>query len=139
MKVKEIMTREVKYIDPNSTVKEAARQMREKDVGALPVGENDRLIGVITDRDITIRAIANGHDPDSITIKQVMTPKTLYCYEEDSVEDAAKNMGQNQVRRFPVLNTDKRLVGIISLGDIVSKGAKPAAAEALFLISKKSH
>jgi CBS domain-containing protein len=138
MQVKEIMTREVKFIDPKSNIKEAARHMREKDVGVLPVGENDRLVGVITDRDITIRAIANGHDPASITIKEVMTPKTLYCFEEDSVEDAAKNMGQNQVRRLPVLNKDKRLVGIISLGDIVSKGSKPAAAEALFFVSQKS-
>ncbi|HUX79778.1 MAG TPA: CBS domain-containing protein, partial [Alphaproteobacteria bacterium] len=126
MKVKEIMTKEVKFIDPNLSIKEAARLMKERDLGALPVGENDKLVGVITDRDITIRALANGHDIESVTIKEIMTPHCLYCFEEDSIEDAAKNMGKNQIRRLPVINKDKRLVGIISLGDIVSKGSKPA-------------
>ncbi|OJW51071.1 MAG: hypothetical protein BGO67_12120 [Alphaproteobacteria bacterium 41-28] len=139
MKVKEIMTKEVKMIGPNLPIKEAARLMRDNDIGIVLVEEDDRLVGVLTDRDITIRSLASGRDPLAIAIKEIMTPKVLYCFEEDSIEDVAKNMGKNHVRRLPVLNKDKRLVGIISLGDVASKGSKPAAAEALFLISKEGH
>ena len=137
MQVKDIMTKEVKYIAPNLTLKEAAGIMREKDIGALPVGENDHLTGVITDRDITVRAIANGFDPKTTTVKQAMTPKCLYCFENDSIEETAKNMAENQVRRLPVMNKDKRLVGIISLADISIK-AKQAAGEALQGISQRT-
>lgn len=137
MKIKEIMTKEVKYIDPNTTLKEAAHIMRDKDIGSLPVGENDHLIGVITDRDITIRAIANGSDPKTETVKKIMTPKCLYCFEEDSVEETAKNMAENQIRRLPVMNKDKRLVGIISLADISIKASKQTAGEALQGISQR--
>jgi CBS domain-containing protein len=139
MKIKDIMTKEVKYINPNTTIKEAAHIMRDKDIGSLPVSENDQIIGVITDRDIAIRAIANGSDPQTETVKQIMTPKCLYCFEEDSVEDTAKNMAENQIRRLPVMNKEKRLVGIISLADISIKASKQAAGEALQSISQKSH
>lgn len=139
MQVREIMTKAVKYIDPNTPLKEAAHIMLDKDVGSLPVGENDRLVGVITDRDITIRAIAKSNDPQTTTVRQIMTPKCIYCFEEDSIEEAAKHMGEHQIRRLPVLNKDKRLVGVISLGDICCKGSKQAAAEALDAISKQAH
>ena len=137
MKIKEIMTKDVKYIEPNLTIKEAAKIMKDKDVGALPVGENDKLTGVITDRDITIRAIANGSDPQTTTVKEAMTPNCLYCFEEDSIEDTAKNMAENQVRRLPVMNKDKRLVGIVALADLCTKGSKQSAGEALQGISQK--
>lgn len=139
MKIKDIMTKEVKYIDPNTTIKEAAHIMRDKDIGALPVGEKDQIIGVITDRDIAIRSIANGSDPQTETVKQIMTPKCLYCFEEDSVEETAKNMAENQIRRLPVMNKEKHLVGIISLADISIKASKQAAGEALQSISQKGH
>ena len=138
MKIKEIMTRDVKYISPNLTIMEAADIMRQKDIGALPVGENDKLLGMLTDRDLTVRGVASGYDPKTATVKQLMTPKCLYCFEEDSVEDTAKNMAENQVRRLPVLSKDKRLVGIITLGDISLKASKETAGEALKGISKKT-
>lgn len=137
MQVKDIMTKSVKYIDPSLTLTETAKIMLEKDIGALPVGENDRLTGMITDRDISIRATAKGLNPQSTTVKQVMTPHCLYCFENDSVEDAARNMGKNQIRRLPVMNKDKRLVGIVSLGDLSCKGCKEIAGEALATISHK--
>lgn len=138
MKIKEIMTRDVKFISPNLTIMEAADIMRQKDIGALPVGEKDTLLGMLTDRDLTVRGIATGSDPKTATVKQFMTPKCLYCFEEDSVEDTAKNMAKNQVRRLPVLNKDKRLVGIIALADISTKASKETAGEALKGISKKT-
>lgn len=138
-KAKEIMTKDVKYIDPNTTVKDAARLMNEMDIGFLPVGENDRLIGIITDRDITLRCVAKGHKPDEITVREVMTPKCLYCYAEAEVEEVADNMGKNQIRRLPVLNEEKRLVGIVSLGDLVCRGSKHHAGEALHAISQRAH
>jgi len=138
MKVKDFMTKNVKFITTSTTLKEAATLMLERDVGSLPVGENDRLVGVITDRDITIRSTAKGQNPQSITVKDVMTPKCLYCFEEDTIEEAASNMGKNKIRRLPVLSQDKRLVGIISLGDISLKGTKQATGEALFAISRKA-
>lgn len=138
MKIKDIMTKEVKFIEPTVTLKEAANIMREKNIGALPVGENDQLTGVITDRDIAIRAIANGSDPKTTTVKQAMTPKCLYCFEEDSIEETGRNMSENQVRRLPVLNKDKRLVGIVALADIILKGSKQTAAEALQGISQRA-
>ncbi len=135
MKVKDIMTKDVKFVNSGITIEEAAKIMLDRDVGSLPVGENDRLIGVITDRDIAVRAIAKGQNPKSATVKDVMTPKCLYCFEEDSLEEAASSMGKNQIRRLPVLNANKRLVGIISLGDVSCKGAKAVAGEALCSIS----
>lgn len=138
MQVKEIMTKTVKYIDPNTALNDAAQIMLNKDIGALPVGENDRLVGMVTDRDITIRAVAKSNDPHATTVREIMTPKCIYCFEDDSIEEAAKNMGEHQIRRLPVLNKDKRLVGVVSLGDICCKGSKQAAVEALDAISKSA-
>jgi CBS domain-containing protein len=118
MKVSEAMTRDVRVANPNETIRDAARIMAEIEAGALPVGENDRLIGVITDRDIAVRAVAEGKAPTT-KIRDVMSHEVLYCYDDQDVDDVAKNMGDVQVRRLPVVNRDKRLVGIISLGDVV--------------------
>jgi CBS domain-containing protein len=120
MKVNDVMTREVKLVSPEQTIREAAHLMAEIDAGAIPVGEHDRLIGMITDRDIAIRAVAEGKSPDT-KVRDVMSKEMLYCFDNQDVEDVARNMGKNQVRRLPVLNQDKRLVGILSLGDLALK------------------
>jgi CBS domain-containing protein len=136
MKVSEVMTTDVRLAEPNQTIAQAAKMMADGDTGALPVRENDRLVGVITDRDIAIRAVAKSKAADTPVRDVMSSEKVLYCYEDEDVEHVAKNMAENQVRRLPVLNRDKRLVGIVSLGD-VSKAAQPAAAgEAMAGISK---
>jgi CBS domain-containing protein len=136
MKVRECMSHDVRVANPAQTIAEAARMMSECDSGILPVGENDRLVGMITDRDIAIRAVAKKLGPDT-PVRDVMSKdKVLYCYEEDDIEDAAGNMADQQVRRLPVLNRDKRLVGIISLGDI-SKGTESKAGEAFAGITRR--
>jgi CBS domain-containing protein len=122
MKISEIMTREPELIDPNSSIHDAARRMKNENIGALPIGENDRLIGMVTDRDIAIRAVAENRDPSSTTVRDVMSEKIYYCFEDDDVEDAARCMAENQVRRLPILNRDKRLTGIVSLADIAQSG-----------------
>jgi CBS domain-containing protein len=135
MKVIEVMTDDVLLATPDQTIQEAAQLMAESDTGALPVRENDRLVGVITDRDIAIRAVAQNKSPDTL-VREVMSQEVLYCYEDDDTEEVARNMGENQVRRLPVLNRDKRLVGIVSLAD-VSQGVQPdVAGEAIAEISK---
>ena len=122
MRISEIMTRDPKLIDPTSSIRDAARRMKDEDIGALPIGENDRLIGMVTDRDIAIRAVAEDRDPSSTTVREVMSEKIYYCFEDDDIKDAARCMAQNQVRRLPILNRDKRLTGIVSLADIAQTG-----------------
>lgn len=117
MKISEVMTREVRIAGPDHTLAEVARLMAELDAGVLPVANNEKLIGMITDRDIAIRGIGHGLGPDA-KVADVMTKDVKYCYEDDSCEDVAKNMGEIQVRRLPVVNREKRLVGIVSLGDL---------------------
>ncbi len=117
MKVSEIMTRDVRLLSPDQTIREAASLMADVDVGSLPVGDNDRLVGIITDRDIVIRAVAQGKSADT-KVAEVMSKEMLYCFDTDEIDDVARNMGKAQVRRLPVLNSDKRLVGIVSLGDL---------------------
>ena len=137
-KLKDVMSRDVQVISPDGTIKEAAQHMRKGNFGMMPVGENDRMIGAISDRDIAIRAVADGKDP-STKVREVMSEGIVWAYEEDSVDDAAKLMGDRQIRRLPIVNADKRLVGIVALGDfaVVSSDIK-AAGEALSEISKPS-
>jgi len=111
------MTRDVTLLNPNQTICVAASLMAEIDAGALPVGENDRLVGMITDRDIVIRAVAQGKSADT-TVAEVMSKEVLYCFDTDEIDDVTRNMGKARVRRLPVVNRDKRLVGIVSLGDV---------------------
>jgi len=128
MRVAEVMTRDVRLIEPNQTIRDAARLMAEMDAGIMPVREGDRLVGMITDRDIAVRAVAQGRGPDT-AVREVMTDEVKYCYEDDDTNDVARNMADIQVRRLPVLTRDKRLVGIISLGDMaVSDEAGEAVA-----------
>jgi CBS domain-containing protein len=127
MRVSEAMTRDVRIARPDQSIREAATVMAEIDAGALPVGEQDRLIGVITDRDIAVRAVAQGKAPTTM-VRDVMSQEVLYCFDDQDLDDVAKNMGNVKVRRLPVVNRDKRLVGILSLGDLVrNEGAKIAA------------
>ena len=117
MKVSKIMSRDVTLLNPDQTICVAASLMAEIDAGALPVGENDRLVGMITDRDIAIRAVAQGRSADT-KVADVMSKEVLYCFDTDEIDDVARNMGKVRVRRLPVVNRDKRLVGIVSLGDL---------------------
>ena len=137
-KLSEVMTRNVQVISPDATIKEAAQQMRGGDFGMLPVGEDDRMIGAISDRDIAIRAIAEGKEC-STRVRDVMSDGVVWAYESDTVEDAARLMSEHQIRRLPVVNSDKRLVGIVALGDFAvgSDDIEPAA-EALQEISRPS-
>jgi CBS domain-containing protein len=119
MKVCDAMTADVCLVDPGQTIREAARMMAERDIGALPVGQNDRLVGMVTDRDIAVRAVAEGRGPDT-QISEVMSNEVMYCFDDDDLDDVAANMGHIQVRRLPVVNRDKRLVGIVSIGDVAA-------------------
>jgi CBS domain-containing protein len=121
MKVSEIMTRGVEIASPDDTVQQAASRMAELDVGVLPVGENDRLVGMLTDRDIAIRAVAQGRGPDT-KVREAMTPEVRYCFEDEDLDEVVRNMGENKVRRLPVMSRDKRLVGIVSFGDVALYG-----------------
>jgi CBS domain-containing protein len=139
MKVSEAMTQDVQLANPNETLQQAAQAMAMLDAGILPVGENDRLVGMITDRDIAIKGVACGMGPEA-KIRDVMTADVKYCFEDQDLAEVTKNMADIQVRRLPVLDHDKRLVGIISLGDIAvnTKGKNKAdgAGQALRGISR---
>ena len=126
MRVSEAMTREVRVATPGQTIRDVAKMMAEIDAGAMPVGENDRLVGMITDRDIAIRAVAEGKGPETPVREVMSNSKVLYCFEDDDLNDVAKNMGSEQVRRLPVVNKDKRLVGIVSIGNIAQNESKSA-------------
>ena len=121
----------------NSVLLAAEAQALVIDAGVLPVGENDRLVGILTDRDITVRAVAAGKEPTECKVREVMSPEIRYIYEDESIEDAARNMTELQVRRLPVLNREKRLVGIVSLGDLALK-KKSNAADALRGVSRRT-
>lgn len=121
MHIKQVMSSKPDFLAPSTTLKQAANEMLKRDIGFIPIGENDRLIGVITDRDIAIRAIAKGIDPNKTTLKDVMTKKVLYCFEDEDIKDASKKMAEQHIRRLIVLNRDKRMTGIVSLGDIAAK------------------
>jgi CBS domain-containing protein len=124
------MTRDVQIIGPEETIQDAALVMCEIDAGALPVGDDERLLGMITDRDIAVRAVARGMTPDC-RVSEVMSREVLYCFEDEDVDDVLRNMGDIKVRRLPVVDRQKRLVGIISLTDMTTGVARPPAAEAL--------
>jgi len=138
MKVSDVMTHDVKIASPEDTLREAAQMMEGIGTGALPVGEKNRLVGMLTDRDITLRAVARGKTPDECTVREVMSSSIKYVYEDETVENAAKNMGELQVRRLPVLDRKKQLVGIVSLGDLALKKID-SAGKALSKVSEARH
>jgi CBS domain-containing protein len=134
--IKELMSRDVQVIGPDETIAEAARRMAEGDFGMLPVGENDRMIGAISDRDIAVRGLGAGLDGKA-KVRDVMSQGVCWAYDDESVDEAAKIMSDKQIRRLPIVNRDKRLVGILSLGDIaVKKTEQKPAAQALSAISE---
>jgi len=121
MRIHNAMSSDVRLAAPDQTLRDAARMMAEIDAGSLPVGENDRLVGMITDRDIAVRGVAAGKGPDT-PIRDVMSEEVCYCFDDQDVKEVCANMSDIKVRRLPVLNRDKRLVGIVSLGDLVLSG-----------------
>ena len=135
MLISEIMTPEVIVTSPNDTLRAAAKTMMENDLGILPICENDELIGMVSDRDITIRAVARGLSLDDTRVSQLLGTEARYVFDDQTVEDAAEDMKQYQVRRLPVLDRDNHLVGIISLADIVLND-EAAATDALVAISQ---
>ena len=137
MKIKDVMTHEVSFVTPDTPVAEIARRMRDEDIGAVPVAENDRMIGMVTDRDIVVRCVASGN-MQGATARTTMSPRVLYCYDDQSVNEILENMANEQVRRMPVVNRDKRLVGVVSIGDLSQKSQRKAG-ESLKEISQPEH
>jgi len=140
MQVREVMTRGVQCARPNDTLQEAATKMRDMNIGPLPVcGGGDRLVGMITDRDVTVRAVSEGLDPWTCKVRDVMTPHVVYCREEQDVTEAAQLMKENQLRRLVVLDQNKHLTGIISLGDLaVEGGDEELAGNTLEAVSERT-
>jgi CBS domain-containing protein len=131
MKISEVMTRNPDTIGPEETIQEAARKMLDSDTGSLPVDDGERMIGIITDRDIAVRAVADGRGPET-PVREVMSDRPLFAWEDQEVEDVALAMGDVQVRRFPVLDRSERLVGIVSLGDL-ARSADDDSAEVVLV------
>ena len=118
MKVREAMHEGVEWVEPETTVKTLAQKMREHDIGAIPIGENDRLVGMVTDRDIVVRGCAEGADSNSLTARDIMTKGIVFCRDNEDVDDAVRIMEQKKIRRLPVLDKDRRMVGMLALGDV---------------------
>jgi CBS domain-containing protein len=135
MKVKDAMHRGAEWVGPETPVPEIARKMRDLDVGAIPIGENDRLVGMVTDRDITCRAVAGGKDCTKLTARDVMSKGIVFCRETEEVDDALRIMEQKQIRRLPVINDKKRMVGMLSLGDISHAASHELAGEVVAAVS----
>lgn len=135
MKVKQVMHKGVEWVSPSTPVTTLAKKMLNLDVGAIPVGENDRLIGMVTDRDIALRALANGKDPSKLTAKDVMTKGIIWCRDSDDVNEAARTMESKKVRRLPVIDENKRMVGILSLGDISHAASQRTSAQVMKAVS----
>jgi CBS domain-containing protein len=135
MQVSQVMSNDVKVASPDQSIRDAARLMAQLDCGALPVGENDRLVGIITDRDIAIRAVAAGKSADT-KVREIMSAEVKYCFDDDDLDEVALNMADIKVRRLPVINHEKRLVGIVSLGDIALTDGAGDASSALSGISE---
>ena len=135
MKVREVMTRDVQTIRPDQPVQEAASFMLSADAGSVPVTDGDRLIGMITDRDIAVRGVAKGYGPDT-PVRELMTDEVICVREDDDVDDVASKMSEAQVRRLPVIDDQERLCGIVSLGDLSRDAGEDAASEALQGVSE---
>jgi CBS domain-containing protein len=136
MKLKEIMTRDVEVVHPDDSLQTAARKMRDNDIGLLPVCDGERLIGVVSDRDLAIRALAEGRSPETIIGRDLITSPVMYCYEDQDVKDAAQLMRDNQIRRLIILNRSKRMVGVVALCDLANNGTSDLSGEILQGISE---
>jgi CBS domain-containing protein len=135
MRVSDAMTRDVRIASPGQSIRDVAKIMDEIDAGSVPVGENDRLIGMITDRDIAVRAVAAGKGPDT-PVREVMSSDIKYCYEDEDLDHVASNMADIKVRRLPVVNREKRLVGIVSLGDLARNDGGKSAGKTVKAVSQ---
>jgi CBS domain-containing protein len=135
MKISNVMSKDVQLVKSDDTLRSAAALMKKIDAGLLPVTEADKLVGMITDRDIAIRAVAEGKGPDT-KVRDAMSPEVKYCFEDEDVTHVAENMGELQIRRLPVMNRDKRLVGIVSVADLAIEASLPKTAKALHGISQ---
>jgi CBS domain-containing protein len=136
MRVADAMTHDVCIATPHQSIREVACLMAQADTGVLPVADGDRLVGMITDRDIAVRAVAEGRVAATTCVSEIMTPEVKYCFEDEDLDHVSRNMAELKVRRLPVVNRDKRLVGIISLGDIALTQGKNAAGEAVTGVSR---
>ena len=135
MKVSDKITRNPRVASPDDAIRDAAGAMAQADTGVLPVAEGDRLVGMVTDRDIAVRAVAEGRGPGT-PVREVMTPEVKYCFDHEDLELVARLMGDQQVRRLPVVDQDKRLVGILALGDVAASAGAEPAGDALAGISR---
>lgn len=131
MKVREAMHEGVTWVDPSTSIGSLARMMRDEDIGSIPIGENDRLVGMVTDRDIVCKALANGKDISSLTARDVMSSPIVYCRADEDVGDAARIMEEHAIRRLPVINENKRMVGMLSMGDIADAASRDLTAEVM--------
>ncbi len=138
MQIKEVMTPGPEIISPEASLAEAATIMKKLDVGSLPVSNGDTIVGWITDRDITTRATAEHRNPDAAVVREAMSPEVVFCSENDDVDDCARLMEEKQIRRLPVLNAERRLVGIVSLGDMAVNTDKKLGGEILERVSEPS-
>ena len=136
MRVRDLMTDAVKTATPSTRLEDVARLMRDEDIGSVPVAENEKLVGMVTDRDIVIRGLAESASLEGKCVRDVMSPQVLYCREDQTVEDVLKNMGEQQIRRLPVVDESKRLVGVVSLGDLSTRARVTKTGEALKEISR---
>jgi CBS domain-containing protein len=135
MKIEDVMTHDVAVVNPDETIQLAARLMDELDIGALPVADNERLVGMITDRDIVLRAVGCGLTPDA-KVSEVMTPDVKYCFCDQEVAEVSDNMADIQIRRLPVVDRGKRLVGIVALADLATSSENECVTDALAGISR---
>jgi IMP dehydrogenase len=135
MLVSDLMTRKVCIANPDQSLQQVAQIMAEENVGCLPVGENDHLVGMITDRDIAVRGVAQAKSPDTTKVRDIMSHDVKYCYDDDEISNVAENMGDIQLHRLPVVNKYKRLVGIVAVADIANYDGPAAAGQAICGIS----
>lgn len=136
MEIKDMMTSEVFSVEPHVSIAEASLLMRDKDIGSLPVIENDKLLGILTDRDVVTRAASQGKDLQSTPVQQIMSSEVITCKEEESTEQAASKMSKHQIRRLPIVNDAYKVSGIVSLGDLSVRGSAESAGDALNKISQ---
>lgn len=135
MQVRNEMTRKIEIVNPETSVREVSQKMRDLNIGVLPVCDNSSLVGIVTDRDIAIRLAAEGKDPSATKVKEIMSPKVEWCFDDEEVEKVAAKMESKKIRRLPVINHDKKLVGMLSLGDLALRGSRETACEILEKVS----
>lgn len=135
MKIRDVMHQGVIAVDPGTSIRDLAATMRDEDIGSLPVIENDRLVGMVTDRDLVCRGLANGHDIDTLTARDVMTMPGFFCTDAGDVEDAVHLMNGHKVRRLPVVDSQERVIGMLSLGDISARAPRDLSGEAIKAVS----